>query len=92
VAARTSASVGLNVQAVVVVDVAGSAGHGGVAVSERKAECGVIECAIGPFGDGMALRAGRGGVRKSCFDVIRNIAAICRCFVPIGEMATDAIS
>ena len=91
VAARSSTGIRRNIQAVIVVDVAGSAGNAGVSVGERETERGVVKSSVRPFGNGMALCAGRGGIRKSRLDVIGNIAAKCRSLVPIGEMATDTV-
>lgn len=82
-ATGSAASIRWNIQTVIIVDVAGSAGNAGVSVGERKTERGVIKSSVRPFGNGMALRAGRGGIRKSRFDVIGNIAAKCRSLVPI---------
>jgi hypothetical protein len=90
-ASHGAASIGLNIQTEIIVDVAGSAGYAGVAVGEREAECRVVKFPIGPFCDGMALRAGCSAVRKSCLDVIRNISAQCGSFIPIAEMAAHAV-
>ena len=91
VASRGAASIGLYIQAEIIVGVAGSAGYAGVTVGEREAERGVVKFYIGPFRDGVALRAGCRAVWKSSLDVIRNISAQCRSPVPIAEMAAHAI-
>jgi hypothetical protein len=91
VASRGAASIGLYIQTEIIVDVAGSAGYAGVAVGEREAECRVVKFSIGPFRDGVALRTGCSAVWKSCLDVIRNISAQCRSFIPIAEMAAHTI-
>ena len=89
VAARIPAVARHDIQAVVVVDVAGNAsghlaavGHQRVRVRQRKAERRVVELAVGPPGDGVALRASRSRRREARFDVIRHIAAECGRAVP----------
>jgi hypothetical protein len=81
-----------NFQRVVAIRVAQAAGNGRMLVGEGKSRSAVIKFSVGPFGDGMAVRTSRRGIRESRSDVIRNIAAD-RCgAIPIRDMATVAIS
>ena len=57
-------------------------GHQRVRVGQREAERGVVELAVSPPGDGMALRASRSRRREARLDVIRHIAAECGRAVP----------
>ncbi len=85
-------------QAVIVIDVAGSAGrhlaavgHEGVRVCQREPERGVIELAVGPLSDGVALGAGSGRRGEARLDVIRHIAAERRRGVPRRLVAAHTV-
>ncbi len=78
-------------QIVIVVDVAGSTGHVGVAVRQQEARSAVIEFAVGPSGNGVAAGASRGCRREAGGDVIRDIAADGLGLVPIRCVARHAI-
>ena len=85
-------------QAVIVVDVAGSAGrhlaavgHQGVRVCQREPEGGVIELAVGPLGDGVALGASSGRRGEARLDVIRHTAAERRRGVPRRLVAAHTV-
>lgn len=85
-------------QAVIVVDVAGSTGrhfaavsHEGVRVRQREPERGVVELAVGPLCDGVALGASRGRRRETRLDVIRHRAAKRRRAVPRRLVAAHAV-
>jgi hypothetical protein len=60
-AARCAASRGRNLQVVVVVDMAGSAGHVGVAVGQKEPGGAVVKDRVVPTGGVVALRAVCGG-------------------------------
>src|ERR1700730_5714927 len=77
----------LDLQVVIVVDVAGSAGNVGVPVCQKKAGGAVIEFAVGPFGDGVAGGAGSRGRREAGGDVIGDVATEGLCFVPVRGVA-----
>lgn len=62
-----------------------------MAVRQWKTKRGVIEFAVCPFRDGMALRASRRGVWETGSDVIRHAATEAWRFVPIGQMTSDAV-
>ena len=86
-------------QAVIVVDVAGSAGrhlaavgHESMRIRQREPKCGVIELAVGPLGDGVALGASRSRRGEARLDVIRHIAAERRRGVPRRLVAAHTIS
>ena len=96
VAARVPAVRREGRQAVVVADVAGSAGRHLTAVGyqlmrvcQRKARGRVVEGRIRPQNRVMAGRALRG--REACRDVIRHIAAECRSTLPSRLVAAVAI-
>ena len=87
------------IQAVVVADVAGSAGrhlaaigHQRVRVRQREPERGVIELAVGPLGDGVALGASSGRRGEARLDVIRHTAAERRRGVPRRLVAAHTVS
>jgi len=89
---------GRNIQAEVVVDVAGSAGrnftavcHQRVRVRQWKAKGIVVEFSVSPDRDGVACRASRRGGRESRLDVVRHGPAEGRRAVPCSEVATHAI-
>ena len=82
---------GSDLEGVIIVDVAGSAKHVGVAVGEREANGSVVEFAIGPGGDGMASGASRGCGGETRADVVGDVAAECLRLVPIGRMAGHAL-
>src|SRR3984893_13181920 len=77
----------LDLQVVIVVDVAGSAGNVGVPVCQKKAGGAVIEFAVGPFGDGVAGGARRRGRRGNGGGVIGDVATEGLCFVPVRGVA-----
>ena len=86
-------------QAIIVVNVAGSAGrhlaavgHQGVRVCQWEPERGVIELAVGPLGDGVALGASRSRRGEARLDVIRHIAAERRRGVPRRLVAAHTVS
>ena len=82
---------GSDLEVVIVIDVAGSAKHVGVAIGEREANGSVVKFAIGPGGDGMASGARSGSGGETCGDVIGHIAAQRLRLVPIGRMAGHAL-
>ncbi len=98
VASRIPAVGGGDIQAVVIVDVAGSAsghfaavGHQRMRVRQREAESVVIELAVGPLCYGVASGASRGGRRKARGDVVGNRAAKRRRAVPSRLVAAHAV-
>ena len=80
-----------SLQIVVAANVAGGARNVGVALSQRKAECGVIKFSVGPLGDGVALSASGRVIRKAYLIVIGNACAESGGAIPIGKMAAVAI-
>ncbi len=85
-------------QAVVTVDVArfagrhlAAVGHQGVRVRQREPERGVVELAVGPLRDGVALGASHGRRGKARLDVIRHRAAEGRRTVPRRLVAAHAV-
>lgn len=82
------------IQREVSADVASSAGRRrGRHMRSNQSEtgCAVIEFSVGPCGDSVAGSASRRGTWESRSNVIRDVAADGRGFVPIGQMATHAI-
>ena len=97
-ASRIPAVVRHDTQAVVTVDVAGFAGrhlaavgHQGVRVRQRETERGVVELAVGPLRDGVALGASHSRRGKARLDVIRHRAAERRRTVPRRLVAAHAV-
>jgi len=85
-------------QAVIVVDVARSAGrhlaavgHEGVRIQQREPERSVVELAVDPLSNGVALGASRGRCGEARLDVVRHIAAERRRAVPLRLVAAHAI-
>ena len=67
-------------------------GGNNVTAGKRPAGGAVIEFAVSPDGDGVATRAGRGGLREIGSDVIGNAAVGRRIGgIPSGQMAAQAI-
>jgi hypothetical protein len=91
VATGISAVGRLNREVVIAIDVAGCAGHVGVAIGQRETNGGVVELAIGPLGDGVATRTGSSGGGESSSDVVGHTCAKRLCFVPVGRVAGHAI-
>jgi len=97
-ASRIPAVVRHDTQAVVTIDVAGFAGrhlaavgHQGVRVRQREPERVVVELAVGPLRDGVALGASHGRGGKPRLDVIRHRAAERRRTVPRRLVAAHAV-
>jgi len=89
---------GRNAKAVIVIDVAGSAGRNFAAVRnqrvrvrQRETECVVVEFSVRPFGDGVACGASRRRGWEIGFDVIWDAAAERRRAVPRGEVTAHAV-
>jgi hypothetical protein len=97
VASGVAAIVGLNLQRVIIVDVARRAiGHLArgsklVRIGERESRGAVIELSVSPRGDGVAGGASRSGGREIGSDVIGNVATESLRFVPVGGMAGQAV-
>lgn len=91
VTSGVTATGGGNIQAVVVVDVAGRTGHIRVAIGQRKTKCSVIKLSVRPLCDRVALRACRRGVRKARLNVIGHVSAIARRLVPVGDVTAIAV-
>jgi hypothetical protein len=91
VATRITAILRSSLQIVVATNVAGGARNVGVALSQCKAEGGVIEFSVGPLGDGVALRASSRVIRKAYLIVIGNAGAERGGAIPIGEVTAVAI-
>ncbi len=98
VASRIAAVRRRYIQAVVVADVAGSAGrylaavgHQRVRVSQREPKRVVVELPVGPLRDGMAGRASGRRRRETRPDVIRYVPAKGRRALPRRQVAAHAI-
>ena len=91
VTTRSAASGCRNIQAVVVVHMAGRARNVRMAVSEREAKGVVIEFSVGPSRDRVTSGAGTRGGRKACLDVVWNIAANRRSAIPIRLVTAHAV-
>ena len=98
VASRIAAIGRSYIQAVVVADVAGSAGrylaavgHQRVRVRQREPKCVVVEPPVGPLRDGMAGRASGRRRRETRLDVIRHVPAKGRRALPCRQVAAHAI-
>ena len=83
---------------VVIADVASGAGrhlaavgHEGVRVRQCEPESGVVELAVDPLGDGVALGASSGRRGEARFDVIRHTAAERRRAAPLLHVAVHAL-
>lgn len=78
VAARVAAIGRRDIQSIVVVDVAQTAGNRGMAIGQREAGRIVVEHSCGPRGDRMARRAGCGRSWEPGSNVIGHVPADCR--------------
>jgi len=91
VALRVPAIRGLNLQGVVIVDVAQRALHASVAVGQGKSRGAVVEFSVRPLGDGVATAARRSRARESCSDVVGHGAAQRSGALPRGLVAAQAV-